>query len=35
MLDRLILALRLYTDRGLSYTWRRAWRRAGELKVSS
>jgi hypothetical protein len=26
---RLILTTRLRCDRGLSYTWRRAWRKAG------
>ncbi len=28
---RLILALRLWRDRGLSYTLQRAWRRAGHI----
>lgn len=28
---RLILSLRLYADPALGYSWRRAWRRAGEL----
>lgn len=28
---RLILSLRLHADPVLGYTWRRAWRRAGEL----
>ncbi len=31
MLKRLDLALRLHADRVLRHTWRRAWRRAGEL----
>ena len=26
---RLIFAMRLWRDKGLRYTWRRAWRRAG------
>lgn len=28
---RLILAVALYRDRVLCLTWRRAWRKAGEL----
>ena len=28
MTHRLIIAVRLWRDRGLAYTWRRAWRAA-------
>lgn len=28
-MQRLIFAIRLWRDRGLAYTWCRAWRRAG------
>jgi len=31
-MTRLIFALRLWRDKGLSYTWSRAWRRSGDMR---
>lgn len=31
MIQRIFLALRLWRDKGLSYTWARAWRRSGDI----
>lgn len=30
-MTRFVIALRLWRDKGLHYTWARAWRRAGDL----